>query len=112
MTTRRQESGPTFSAADGRIKKGTGALVGNNVYNTTGTNQTSEGAAAPGKTITFTISIQNDAVGEHDSFALAVGESANYGYGVRSTAAAGSSVAKRVDGEMERWWRPRLAFRR
>jgi hypothetical protein len=45
---------------DGRIRKGSGTLAGNNVYNTTGVNQTRTGSAAPGRTITFRISGQND----------------------------------------------------
>ena len=45
---------------DGRIKKGSGTLVGNDIYNTTGDLQTRIGSAARGSTITFTVSIQND----------------------------------------------------
>ena len=45
---------------DGRIRKGSGNLVGNDVYNTTGSNQTRTGSTAPGNTITFNISLQND----------------------------------------------------
>jgi hypothetical protein len=45
---------------DGRIKKGSGAYVGNNIYNSTGANQTKTGKAARGSTIKFGISIQND----------------------------------------------------
>jgi len=45
---------------DGRIKKGSGTLVGNDIYNTTGDMQTRIGAAARGSTITFTVSMQND----------------------------------------------------
>ena len=45
---------------DGRIRLGTGAFVGNNVYNTTGAGQSRTGSAARGKTIAFGISIQND----------------------------------------------------
>jgi len=46
---------------DGRIRKGSGSFVGNNIYNTTGLNQTRSGSTTPGNTITFGISIQNDA---------------------------------------------------
>lgn len=54
-------SPPTASPRpDGRIKKGSGTLVGNDVYNTTGDSQTRTGAAARGNTIKFTVSIQND----------------------------------------------------
>lgn len=46
---------------DGRIRLGTtGALVGDNIYNSTGLNQSQIGSAKRGKTITFTISAQND----------------------------------------------------
>jgi CSLREA domain-containing protein len=48
------------SQPDGRIKKGKGKLIGNNIYNATGANQTKSGRAAKGSTITFGISIQND----------------------------------------------------
>jgi hypothetical protein len=56
---------------DGRIRMGTGAYVGNNVYNTTGLSQSLTGAAKKGKTVTFTISIQNDGSSK-DSFRLLV----------------------------------------
>jgi hypothetical protein len=56
---------------DGRIKKGSGALVGNDIYNATGTNQTRAGGAAVGSTIRFTISIQNDG-SRTDKFRLSV----------------------------------------
>jgi hypothetical protein len=46
--------------ADGRIRKGTGAFVGNNIYNGDGTTQTSQGAKQPGYKVKFGISIQND----------------------------------------------------
>lgn len=49
--------------ADGRIRKGAGRLVGNDIYTTDGTSQTRSGKRAPGKTITFGISIQNDGDG-------------------------------------------------
>ena len=45
---------------DGRIRKGTGSFVGNNVYNGTGFNQTRIGSTTPGHVITFGISGQND----------------------------------------------------
>lgn len=50
----------TNQKPDGRIRKGSGSLVGNNIYNTTGVNQTRTGSAAVNGTITFTVSIQND----------------------------------------------------
>ena len=45
---------------DGRIRKGHGHFIGNNVYNLTGVNQTKTGSTARGNTITFGISTQND----------------------------------------------------
>jgi hypothetical protein len=46
---------------DGRIKKGkAGTLVGDNVYNTTGSNQTRTASRAIGESVSFYISLQND----------------------------------------------------
>jgi len=67
---------------DGRIRKGSGSLVGNNIYNTTGVNQTKSGSAARGKTITFWISIQNDRNGS-DKFKIRATGSTVTGYTVR-----------------------------
>jgi hypothetical protein len=53
---------------DGRIRLGSGAFVGNNIYNTTGLNQSKVGAKGLGKTITFGISVQNDLATTADSF--------------------------------------------
>jgi hypothetical protein len=50
----------TMCQPDGRIRKGSGAFIGNNVYNTTGSDQAKTGAALRGSTITFGISVQND----------------------------------------------------
>ena len=46
---------------DGRIRVGTGPLVGNDVYNTTGVDQTRRAKVRPGKKAVFTVSLQNDA---------------------------------------------------
>ncbi len=46
---------------DGRIRRGTGPLVGNDVFNTSGAGQTRHGAARVGQTVTYYASIQNDA---------------------------------------------------
>ena len=67
---------------DGRIKKGTGSLVGNDIYNSTGLNQTRSGKTARGKTITFTISIQNDSNVRDRFFLEATGAGAT-GYDVK-----------------------------
>ena len=46
---------------DGRIRVGTGPLVGDDVYNTTGVDQTRKAKVRPGKKAVFTVSLQNDA---------------------------------------------------
>jgi hypothetical protein len=46
---------------DGRIRRGNGPLVGNNVYNGTGVGQTRAGSAARSRNVTFYASVQNDA---------------------------------------------------
>jgi hypothetical protein len=54
-----------YTVADGhpdaRIGRGTGVLVGRNVYNTTGLHQTRSGAAGGGQSVTYYVSVQNDA---------------------------------------------------
>ena len=40
---------------DGRIRKGSGSFIGNNIYNETGLNQTKTGSTSPGSTIKFGI---------------------------------------------------------
>jgi hypothetical protein len=72
--------GPPISyQPDGRIKKGSGTLVGNNVYNADGTNQTRIGKKAIGGTLTFTISIQNDGTDDDQVGVYATGvAAANY----------------------------------
>jgi len=46
---------------DARIRRGTGPLVGNDIYNTTGAGQTRTGTAARSQSVTYYASIQNDA---------------------------------------------------
>ena len=67
---------------DGRIKKGSGPLIGNNVYNLDGANQTRSGASAPGKTIVFSISIENDGSAADRLTVLATGSSVA-GYAIK-----------------------------
>jgi hypothetical protein len=67
---------------DGRIKLGAGALVGNDIYNTTGASQSRTGSAAAGGSITFGISIQNDGSGA-DSFKVKATGSATTTYTVK-----------------------------
>ena len=50
---------------DGRIRRSTGPLVGNDIYNATGAGQTSTGTAARSQSVTYYLTAQNDAsVGE------------------------------------------------
>jgi hypothetical protein len=51
----------TAARPDGRIRRGSGTLVGNNIENTTGSGQTRSGSAGRGHSITYYASIQNDA---------------------------------------------------
>ena len=67
---------------DGRIRLGTSALVGNNIYNTTGVNQSRTGSATPGHSVTFGISIQNDGTGA-DRFKVKATGTALTGYVVK-----------------------------
>jgi hypothetical protein len=67
---------------DGRIRKGKGALVGNDIYNITGDGQSREGKAPRGNTITFTISVQNDG-GDADAFLVQAVGSTTTMYSVR-----------------------------
>ena len=46
---------------DGRIRLGTGPVVGNDIYNTTGAGQTRTGSATRGHAVTFYVTAQNDA---------------------------------------------------
>ena len=68
--------------ADGRIRLGAGASVGNNVYNTSGAGQSVTGSAARGGTITFAVSIENDGNGYEDFEVQATG-GATSAYAVR-----------------------------
>lgn len=67
---------------DARIKKGSGSLVGNGIYNTTGLNQTRSGSTAPGNTIKFGISIQNDATAS-DQFKVHATGTSTTGYSIK-----------------------------
>jgi hypothetical protein len=46
---------------DARIRRGTGPVVGNNVYNATGLDQTRTGSVGRGQSVTYHVSVQNDA---------------------------------------------------
>jgi hypothetical protein len=67
---------------DARIRKGSGKLVGNNIYNTTGLNQSKVGSAAKGSTISFGISVQNDATNS-DAFKVAATGTTTTGYTIK-----------------------------
>jgi hypothetical protein len=54
---------------DGRIRKGSGTLIGNNIYNSTAVGQTKSALVAPGHGVTFHISIQND-TNIHDAYSV------------------------------------------
>jgi CSLREA domain-containing protein len=56
---------------DGRINKFSGAYLGNNIYNTNGTNQTKSGTAKIGYIVEFHLSLQNDG-DEADKYELSV----------------------------------------
>ena len=71
---------PAAKRPDGRIRRGTGVLVGDDIYNVTGIGQTRSATASPGGTVTFGVSIQND--GPSDRFRVSVMGSATKGYAV------------------------------
>ena len=62
---------------DARIRLGSGSFAGNNVYNGTGAGQSKTGSAARAKTISFTISAENDGSGPDDLTIRATGSSAS-----------------------------------
>ncbi len=67
---------------DGRVRLGTGAYRGDNVYNTTGAGQTRTGSAPYGHSISFGVSIQNDGT-DPDLFLVKATGAAESGYRVR-----------------------------
>jgi CSLREA domain-containing protein len=75
-------SATTTNKPDGRVRKGSGSLVGDNVYNSTGLNQTKSGSTTPGNTIKFGISVQNDATTSDQFKVHATGVSAT-GYAIK-----------------------------
>jgi uncharacterized membrane protein len=75
--------GGTAYRPDARIRLGTsGAFVGNDVYSTNGTGQSRTGKGARGATITFGLSLQNDAT-RADRIGLKATGAASAGYSVR-----------------------------
>jgi hypothetical protein len=92
------EFGPiTTYQPDGRIKKGTGTLIGNDIYSNDGSNQVRTGTAAIGSTVTFTISIQNDGDGP-DQFRVYVSGAAVTGYQVNYFRGTTNITAQVVGG--------------
>ena len=82
---------------DGRIRLGTGAFVGNDVYNATGANQSRTGSAARGKTVSFGISVQNDGTAA-DSFKVKATGDGVSGYSVKFFSGATDITAAVVAG--------------
>ena len=72
---------PRPSRPDGRIQLGTGALAGNDVYGTSGAGQSRTGSAAPGHSVSFGISVQNDGTSA-DRFKVKATGSAASGYAI------------------------------
>lgn len=67
---------------DGRIRRGSGLLVGNDIYNSSGLNQTRSGAYVAGARPLFRISIQNDG-NVADKFLVAASGATVTGYKIR-----------------------------
>lgn len=85
---------------DGRIRLGTGAYVGNDLYNTTGKHQSRTGSALRGHTITFGLSIQNDGTDPDSFFVKATGR-ARTAYRVKYFSGTNDITAAVVAGTFE-----------
>jgi hypothetical protein len=83
-----------FRQPDGLIKVGTGAFVGNNIYNTNAKNQIRSVTVPRGQSATFTIQIVNDGLAM-DSFNLKGGQSGS-GFTARYTV-GGVNVSGQVN---------------
>ncbi len=81
---------------DGRIKKGSGTFIGNNIYNETGLNQTRSGSAPRGSSVTYTVKVQNDSQAA-DALRL-TGTASNTRFGVTYTVGATNVTAAVVAG--------------
>ncbi len=88
---------------DARIRLGTAAYAGNNIYNTTGANQTRKGSATKGHSVTFGISIQNDGSGGPDSFVVSDAGAASTGYTVNYFHGTTDITAAVTSGTYETW---------
>lgn len=89
-------SGDCRPRPDGRIQRGAGALVGNNTYNNSGVMQTREGQASRGNSVTYTISVQNDAKFA-DEFELR-GQPSTTQYQVVYRTTGGANITSQVVG--------------
>ena len=86
-----------YRRPDALVRLGSGTFVGNNVYGVTGAAQSETGSAAPGATISFTVSVENDGT-VTDSFKVSVTGSAVGGYKVRYFSGARDITAAIVAG--------------
>ncbi|MEA2678069.1 MAG: large repetitive protein [Chloroflexota bacterium] len=82
---------------DGRIRKFSGAYIGNNIYNADGNNQTKSGQARIGYIVEFTLLIENDG-DEADAFHLGVNAGSTTMYRIKYSRGSNDVTAKVVDG--------------
>ncbi|HUP83670.1 MAG TPA: CSLREA domain-containing protein [Candidatus Limnocylindria bacterium] len=82
---------------DGRIRKFSGAYVGNDIYNNDGTNQTKNGQARIGYIVEFTLAIENDGDGS-DTFKLQVNGGSTTMYRIKYYRGSNDITTKVVDG--------------
>ncbi len=85
---------------DGRINKFSGAYLGNNIYNTDGTNQTKSGTARIGYIVEFHLSLQNDG-DEADKYQLSVDAGSTTMYRVKFYRGASDITTQVVAGTYE-----------
>jgi len=93
---------PEVNKPDGRIRLGTGTFVGNDIYNLTAVGQSRSGSAAPGHSLTFGISIQNDGASA-DKFRVEAAGTAADGYSVRYFRGTTDITAAVVAGTYQTW---------
>ena len=79
---------------DGRIRRGTGAPVGNDVYSTTGAGQTRTGTAARRQSVSYYVSAQNDAAFPERLRLL--GQPSTNNFAVRYYSPAGAVITRQV----------------
>ncbi len=84
----------TAARPDGRIRRGSGTLVGNNIENTTGSGQTRSGSAGRGHSVTYYASIQNDAAFAERLRLHGQGSTAQFTIGYRNP--AGTNITDQV----------------